>query len=213
MKILLLTLSMIVTEICIGQKTYRCDYEETTSLNMPDSGRLQMQNGLREQFRSQGLDSSMAATFFEALAKQLSFNDISKKYVREVLAKPDSTLIFIPGSSGGGTFRFNTEEQRLLLTKGLFYYYDFGNGSWKLPDGKNLPRTFVKSGRTQKILQYNCEEYASADSTATIWVTTALPTYINPGIRAGKIPGAILAFEKKEGGAIIKSTIKEIRIR
>lgn len=211
MRIILLALLMIASQLGIGQKVYRCDYEETARLDMPDSSRVQMQNGLRDQFLTQGLDSAIAAKFMEELAKQLPLNDLSKKYIREVLAKPDSTLVFVPGGDGGGAFRFNTEEQRLLLTKGRFYQYDFASGEW-LPDEQDAPKSFVKSGRTQQILGYNCEEYASTDSSTMVWVTSALPAYINPGIRMGTIPGAILAFEKKGKGPAIRSMIKEIRI-
>jgi hypothetical protein len=158
---------------------------------------------MRAQFEEKGL-GAMADQFIA----QLKTAGIEKEYFRIVDARTDSTFILIKQGEEEGNVKMNMKEERLLFTKGKIYKYSDSTRSWKLPPDDKGVKEFKKTNETKKILSYDCVEYISTDSTTRAWVTTQLPSYLNPGIRMGAIPGAVLAFElRTEGSVTIRSEI------
>jgi hypothetical protein len=207
MRIALVSLLVMVSMLCFGQKVYRCEYAETMSIQMSDSARMQFKNQMRNQLLSQGLDSAIA----DQVLTQLPIDNMTNKYTREIKAGPDSTLVFIQPSEAKGNINFNLKEERLLITKGIFYKYDFATATWELSAQNKSATPFSKTGRAKKILNYDCEEYVNTDNTRIVWITAALPACINPGIKVGDTPGAILAFELKGSGPTISGEIRQLK--
>jgi GLPGLI family protein len=182
-----------------SQKSYHCEYKESVHFPMPDSVARQM----RAQFEEKGF-GAMA----DQIIAQLKTNGIEKEYFRIVDARTDSTFILIKQGEEEGNVKMNMKEQHLLFTKGKMFRYDDSTASWKLPPDDKQVKEFKKTNNTKKILSYDCVVYISTDSTTRAWVTTQLPSYLNPGIRMGAIPGAILAFEiKTKDSVTIRSEI------
>lgn len=69
---------------------------------------------------------------------------------------------------------------------------------------------FLATGKKVAILNYQCDEYLSTDSSCNIWVTPDLPDYVNPGIRKGNVKGGVLGFELKEQVYVIKCVLTRI---
>lgn len=207
MKILFVCFSVLVSLLCSAQQVYRCEYSESISLQLSDSGRREMKEKMQTKFLSQGLDSAIT----EKLIKELPLDNFSNNYTRKMLAEPDSTIIVVQPHEEGGPVRFNLKEERLLIKGGELYKYNFLLGVWLIQEKTKTDRTFSKTGKTRKILDYDCEEQVSDDNTCTVWTTTALPDYINPAIYVGSVRGAILAFELKKEGPIVKSEMKQIK--
>jgi|GEM_PF-7001430 len=72
------------------------------------------------------------------------------------------------------------------------------------------PFEFQSLNKQEEIFGYTCALYESADHSTRIWVTTALPYLVNPGIQAPKNLGAVLKFEKKGEESEAVSIIQKI---
>jgi hypothetical protein len=73
-------------------------------------------------------------------------------------------------------------------------------------------RAYRGTGKKLFILNYQCDEFISTDSTVRIWVSTELPEYINPGARTNNVKGAVLGFQLIQRG-IITTTTKAMLVK
>lgn len=69
---------------------------------------------------------------------------------------------------------------------------------------------FTATGRTKKILGFDCQEYRSLNNVYKVWTTTLLPSAINPGVTEVNLPGAIMGVEMDMFNGIEK--IEMVRI-
>jgi hypothetical protein len=82
----------------------------------------------------------------------------------------------------------------------------FSNKLWDRPK-----RAYRGTGKKLSILNYQCDEYISTDSTCYIWLTEELPEYINPGIRTNNVKGAVLGFKyTQKTGTTTKSMLVKL---
>ena len=115
---------------------------------------------------------------------------------RIVRAEIEKTIITIDRSSRSGNLTTETFDSLLYRGDELFTESESITGFSEQPS--RLPKKeFRATGRKVSIMNYQCNEYLSTDSTCLIWVTPELPDYINPGIRKNNVKGAVLGFELK----------------
>ncbi len=196
MRIILLILFTLVSFNIIGQKQFYCIYRDTTRLLENDS----LQNGVRLNMAERGLPPQV----IDQLMIQL-LNDSYKKQNRIVIAKPDCTIIYFERSSIEGSLNGNNQIDSFLLKNGEIYLEE--KGIFSQSPLSNPGRIYHPTGNKKKILDYNCFEYFSTDSTVRVWLCPELPSNINPGVRVGKLSGAILAYESYIVPFNIKSEI------
>lgn len=200
--IVLFGLPAIVT----GQKKYNCEYAGRVSFAYPDS----FKQVLRNQVEEKGLGAQLTEQILEQLTGQL----ISSAFRGTVSAGFDSTFILNKKSeTDERNITMNMRPQLLLFHKGELYQFDSSSSGFSPQVNAEPPKAFVSTGATKVIIGYSCSGYISTDSSCTIWATSDLPSYINPGIRAGNIKGAILAFRLMIKETTIESEMDKIELK
>ena len=170
----------------VCQKQYRCEYSDTIIINTSDS--------LAHAFKkSIDLDETINEDIAQQLVSQLMKTPLWMNQKRIVRASPNGTIISIDRSSKEGKLNMETFDSCFYKDDELYLNSPASKGFSDQPMTAKR-KDFIATGKTKEILKYVCTEYVSTDSTAFIWVTDALPQYINPGIRTGNIKGAVLGF-------------------
>ena len=121
---------------------------------------------------------------------------MSMHQLRTVIATKDRTIVKIDRSSRSGNTSYETFDSLLYKNDEIYIDSASVSGFANKPIQK-AKKEFNLTGNSKMILNHNCSEYLSSDSTCYIWVAKDLPDYINPGIRKGSIKGAVLGFELK----------------
>ncbi|MDP4264396.1 MAG: hypothetical protein Q8941_17835 [Bacteroidota bacterium] len=181
-----------------SQKKYHCEYKNTMSFGKLDT--------LMKSWQAEMEDQGLPPEVEEQLLKQLGMQDLSVGYRRIVDAGPDSTFILLTkNETYEGNVKLDMPDQRLLFRRGEIHEFDSQKGVFLANPRPGPARTFKPDGNAKMIMNHSCSGYLSSDSSCRIWVAADLPAYINPGIIATNIEGAILAFELKEKARTIKS--------
>lgn len=205
LKVILTTVYIIlVGTAALGQKRYKCEFVDTTSLSMSDTLIKSLKNSV---------DYNEDAVINEEIGRQMVMellkNPLLMIQIRSVKAGNKSTIIRVDRNTREGQLSIETFDS--LLYKNDEIFPDSASESGFAIIAIQLPRKIFKStGNFYTILKYKCAEYRSTDSTARIWVTTELPGYINPGIRKGNIQGAVLGFELKSEVTITRCFLTRI---
>jgi len=170
----------------VCQKQYHCEYSDTIIINTSDS--------LAHAFKkSIDLDETITEDVAQLLVSQLMKTPLWMNQKRIVRASLNRTIISIDRSSREGKLNIETFDSCLYKDDELYLESSNAKGfSDQAMTGKR--KEFIATGKTKEILKYVCKEYVSSDSTTFIWVSDALPQFINPGIRTGNIKGAVLGF-------------------
>jgi len=186
----------------ICQKQYRCEYSDSVIINSSDS--------LAHAFKkSIDLDEAINEDVLQQMVLQLMKTPLWMHQKRIIRASPDGTIISIDRSSREGKLNMGTFDSCLYKDDDLYLESSNAKGfSDKPMSGKR--KEFIATGKTKEILKYVCKEYVSSDSTTFIWVSDALPQFINPGIRTGNIKGAVLGFILKTELVTTKCMIAKI---
>jgi len=172
-----------------AQKKYICEYSDTSTTILPDSILVEMLTSSRP-------DIEIPPEVMQQFLSQMKAKAIFAAQQRIVEAANDKTIISIERSTRSGNLTMETFDSALYKNDELFL--DSASSSGFASHPVNIPRKdFFSTGNTREILNYKCDEYLSTDSTCRIWVTEELPDYLNPGIRKGKVKGAVLGFELK----------------
>ena len=196
-KVILLWLFLFGSLITFAQKKYVCEFADTMTMNLPDSVLRQMSNISTQQ----GIE--LTPEMMEQIFAQIRAAKLAMYQLRIVRAEKDQTIISIDRSSRSGNLTMETFDSILYKNDEIFQDSASASGFSQLPVATSR-KDFFLTGNSKVIMNYKCNEYKSADSTCYIWVTTELPDYINPGIRKGKIKGAVLGFELKANASITK---------
>lgn len=176
--------------ISTAQRKYTCEFADTVTMVLPDSTLRNMSKMTEEQ------NFELTPEIEMEIYAQLKASRMSKYQLRIVRAEKDQTIISIDPSSITGSLKMTTFDSVLYKNDELYIQSATPTGF----SGEALSsskKQFVPTGKKKSILQYECDEYLSTDSTCYIWVTTELPDYINPGIRKGSVKGAVLGFQLK----------------
>jgi len=196
-KYVMMSLFLLAGLTNLAQKKYVCEFSDTTRTILPDSIFAQLLTSSRS-------DIEIPPEVMQQFLSQMKEKPLFMAQQRIVNAGIDKTIIIIDRSSRGGNFISETFDSVLYKNDELFPDSTSASGFSVLPI--SIPRKdFLSTVNTKVIMNYKCQEYISTDSTCRIWVTTALPDYLNPGIRKGNIKGAVLGFELKENVSITKS--------
>ena len=185
-----LLLSVIISN---AQKKYRCEFAETITSVMPDS-----------VFRNLASKNNLSAKEIEQFLEQQKANPDFKRLRLIVRAEKDQTIINVDTIPEKGSFRKRFDS--------LLYRNDeIFNSALTLSGFSDKPyarpkRAYRGTGKKLSILNYQCDEYISTDSTVYIWVSTELPAYINPGARTANVKGAVLGFQLIQRGMITTVT-------
>ena len=186
----------------VCQKQYRCEYSDTIIINTSDS--------LAHAFKkSIDLDETINEDVAQQLVSQLMKTPLWMNQKRIVRASLNGTNISIDRSSKEGKLNIETFDSCFYKDDELYLDSPTSKGFSDQPMTAKR-KEFIATGKTKEILAYLCKEYVSTDSTAFIWVSDALPQYINPGIRTGKIKGAVLGFILKAEIVTTKCMIAKI---
>ena len=184
------------------QKKFNCAYIDTITSVFPDSL-------YKKSFREQ--NSQIPNEVLEQLIDKLKAMPAVLYQTRFVRASEDKTIIHIDRTSKEGNLSYELYDS-LLFKKGQFFNEaetpsGFSDTAISFP-----PRIFMETGNQTVISGYICSEYTSIDSTCRIWITKALPSYINPGVQTGEVNGAVLAFELKLGLITTRSRLKKLEL-
>jgi hypothetical protein len=183
-KLILFFPFVLFTIYCNAQQKYRCAFRETTISVIPDS--------LFRFLAAKGTDLSPSAV--ERFLGQYRIDPPSSSYnLKLVRAGQDQTIV--------GTWMYSKSERDTIETLDSFLYKKdeifnsapspsgFSDKPWDRPK-----KVFKSTDKKISILDYQCDEYISTDSTCYIWISTELPEYINPGVRTNNVKGAVLGF-------------------
>ena len=192
-KLFLLFPFLLSVSISNAQKKYRCEFAETITSAMPDS-----------VFRNLASKNNLSAKEIEQFLEQQKANPDFKRLRLIVRAEKDQTIINVDTIPEKGSFRKRFDS--------LLYRNDeIFNSALTLSGFSDKPyarpkRAYRGTGKKLSILNYQCDEFISTDSTVYIWVSTELPEYINPGARTNNVKGAVLGFQLIQRGMITTTT-------
>ena len=198
-KLFLLFPFLLSVSISNAQKKYRCEFAETITSAMPDS-----------VFRNLASKNNLSAKEIEQFLEQQKANPDFKRLRLIVRAEKDQTIINVDTLPEKGSFRKRFDS--------LLYRNDeIFNSALTLSGFSDKPyarpkRAYRGTGKKLSILNYQCDEFISTDSTVYIWVSTELPEYINPGARTNNVKGAVLGFQLIQKG-IITTTTKAMLVK
>jgi len=167
-----------------AQQKYRCAFRETTISVIPDS--------LFRFLAAKGTNLSPEAV--EEFLEQQRTNPPSSWYnLKLVRAGQDQTIVSTSIYSESGRDTIETLDSFLYKKDEIFNSAPSSSGfsdkPWDRPK-----KVFKSTDKKISILDYQCNEYISTDSTCYIWISTELPEYINPGVRTNNVKGAVLGF-------------------
>ena len=187
-----------------AQTTYKLTYADTLTVRLPASVLNNMTLSI-----SGNLPDSLKKQVDSALRKQFSMKPLVQLQERKVTATADSTIVEIDQSKVvGNGVRVPLAYHRMVMKGGkITGVFASDRTSMDLPPDED--RRFLATGGKQIILNYECAAYKSG--LVTIWVTSALPSSINPGIKNVDIPGAILGFELESGMSTMISKVQLIQ--
>jgi len=200
MRKLILSFSLLLSVITSGaQKKYRCEFAETITSVMPDS-----------VFRNLASKNNLSAKEIEQFLEQQKANPDFKRLRLIVRAEKDQTIINVDTLPEKGSFR-KRFDSLLYKNDEIFNSALTLSGFSDKPYGRPK-RAYRGTGKKLSILNYQCDEFISTDSTVYIWVSTELPEYINPGARTNNVKGAVLGFQLIQRG-IITTTTKAMLVK
>ena len=191
-----LLLSVIISN---AQKKYRCEFAETITSVIPDS-----------VFRNLASKSNLSAGAIEQFLKQQKANPDFKRLRLTVRAEKDQTIINVDTLPEKGSLR-KRFDSLLYRNDEIFNSALTASGFSDKPYARPK-RAYRGTGKKLSILNYQCDEFISTDSTVYIWVSTELPEYINPGARTNNVKGAVLGFQLIQRG-IITTTTKAMLVK
>jgi hypothetical protein len=165
-----------------AQQKYRCEFADTMISVIPDS-----------LFRFLASKNNLSGKATEQFLEQQRTNPVSKYYLKIVRAGKDQTIISLDKHSISGNLTIKIFDSLLYKNDELFNEAPTSSGFSEKPWDRPK-KAFRGTGKKLTILDYQCDEYLSTDSTCYIWVSTELPAYINPGARTNNVKGAVLGF-------------------
>ena len=166
-----------------AQQKYRCVFSETILAVIPDS-----------LFRYLALKNNFSEKKIEEILERQKTNYDSIYYLKIVRAGKDQTVINRDRSSFRGNLAIDIVDSFLYKNDEL-YYKDSASSRFSDKPLEYPKKVFRGTGKKLSILNYECDEYISTDSTCYIWITDELPAYINPGARTNNVKGAVLGFK------------------
>ena len=186
---------MLVLGVMISnaQKKYRCEFAETITSVMPDS-----------VFRNLASKNNLSAKEIEQFLEQQKANPDFKRLRLIVRAEKDQTIINVDTLPEKGSFRKRFDS--LLYRNDEIFNSALTLSGFSDKPYARLKRAYRGTGKKLSILNYQCDEYISTDSTVYIWVSTELPEYINSGARTNNVKGAVLSFQLIQRGMITTTT-------
>lgn len=192
-KLILFFLLLFFVIFSYTQEKYRCTFRETTTSGMPDS--------LFRFLAERG--TNLSPRDIEKFLEQGVYTD-SWVSLKIVTAGKSQTIVTTIRYSVRGKDTIETRDSFLYKYDDIFYRAPSSTGfsaePWDYPK-----KIFSATGKKNSIMNYQCDEYVSTDSTCTIWVSTELPEYINPGVRTNNVNGAVLGFRLKRSERDTKS--------
>ena len=194
MRKLILSFPLLLSVITSNaQKKYRCEFAETITSVMPDS-----------IFRDFASKNNLSAKEIEQFLEQQKANPDFKRLRLTVRTEKDQTIINVDTLPEKGSFR-KRFDSLLYKNDEIFNSALTLSGFSDKPYGRPK-RAYRGTGKKLSILNYQCDEFISTDSTVRIWVSTELPEYINPGARTNNVKGAVLGFQLIQRGIITTTT-------
>jgi hypothetical protein len=191
----LISLCVITSE---AQKKYRCEFADSIIWVTPES-----------LFRNLASKTHLSNKAIEQFLEQQRANHDSRYELRIVMAEKDQTIISLYKDSVSGNLTMIKIDSMLYKNDELFNEAPTSSGfsdkPWDRPK-----RAYRGTGKKLSILDYQCDEFISTDSTVYIWVSTELPEYVNPGVRTGNVKGAVLGFRLTQTSATRKSTLVKL---
>jgi hypothetical protein len=132
--------------------------------------------------------------------------------IDSVLVYTDSSIVkSIPINSetniNGQKVQVNTKNS--VLKDGLSY--SIGKDG-QISESERDVLTFKPLGKTERILNYECELWVSEDGTMKVWATKKLPFLLSPGFKMPKSIGGVLKLELNEDNSQIISEIQQIKL-
>ena len=192
-KLFLLFPFLLNVSISTAQKKYSCEFTETITSVMPDS-----------VFRNFASKNNLSAREIDHFLEQQKANPDFKRLRLTVRAEKDQTIINVDTLPEKGSFRKRFDS--LLYRNDEIFNSALTLSGFSDKANVRPKRTYRGTGKKLSILNYQCEEFISTDSTVYLWVSTELPDYVNPGARTNNVKGAVLGFQLIQRGMITTTT-------
>lgn len=208
--IFLLALNIPVTAQSAKSVVYKCNYTDTLTNTEPMPDHI-IRDFASQLAQSKDLPDSAVGQIDSALRKAISFKGVpTQLQTRQLIANEDTTTIVMSDEVTSIGLQGNNSYKKMVIVKGrkIVAVYDDDNQALPLPPDED--RNFKPTGEFRKILNYLCEGYVSADGRVTVWITNALPSGINPGVRNVDVEGGILSFSIVTDSGQLISTIEKI---
>jgi hypothetical protein len=162
---------------------------------------------LRNQLKEKGFSEMMIDGIISNVERTYKNRESIKG--RTVIVRGDSSFIELNYAPGKGEV-FVMTNKNLLVKNGRLFSQDPVSKEYIESKIEDSSRVFNSTGRYRMILGYECSEYKSLNHIYTVWITTKLPSAVNPGISHSNLPGAILGYEVNMGKATTRSGIVKI---
>lgn len=192
-----------------SQQIYQCFYSDSLGIADYDVQIAMLKKSLIEkELTSEMTDAYIAKTFPDK-------NSFCVTAGRNVFSYSDSTVITLDYSTlkrmnSGTSAQLLIPYTKLKISENTLYRFNADTGDYlesPVPDSDCL---FDSTGEVKTIIGYSCTAYISKSGTKRIWVTSDLPSSINPGISVKNVKGAVMSFESVNGNAVSTSTIARI---
>jgi hypothetical protein len=182
-------------------------FTDTVSMAIPDE---LVKNAAANFAGRKGVPDSLLPNLEEQLKVALLLKQPMQIQTRFVDARPDSTIVTLSPEVTHKGLTMPLTYRKMIIEKGRTVSRIIDAGDQRVAIPPNDGRSFVSTGRTKEIMGYNCTEYSANDGAITIWVTNALPSSINPGVKDVNVDGAILGFRMRKQSDQIVSVLTRI---
>ncbi len=189
-----------------AQTSYKCVYADTVTMTL-SAGML---NNFNVNING-AVPDSVKQKIESQLKKQILMRPMVQLRERQVVATADSTVVtYDQNKIINVGLTMNLPYTKMVMRKGKIDAMYDANGTVLLPE--NEERKFTATGKEQQLLNYICAEYknSTGNGSITIWVTSALPSFINPGVKNVDVAGGILSFSIESENSTIVSTVQSI---
>ncbi|TCJ14121.1 hypothetical protein EPD60_08920 [Flaviaesturariibacter flavus] len=172
-------------------KASRYKFTDTVIMIIPDE---LVKDAAANFAERKGIPDSLKPMLEEQLKTALLRKQPMQIQTRFVDAGTDSTIVTLSPEVEHEGLTMPQSYSRMVMKKGRVVSRILDANDQNVPIPPPDGRSFASTGRTRIIMGYACAEFSANDGAVTIWVTDALPSSINPGVKDVNVKGAILGF-------------------
>ena len=194
-----LLLGITFSNCFIGQAQYV--YSDTISFNLTISPK--QKDSMYLQLQEKGFSEITIQDIIETMSRNTNLQLVKG---RTVTLRNDTSFVEL-NYFNTETETFNLKNNKFVMVNGKLYSENTSTGKWETGKAADSTITFAPTGKTRKILEFDCIEYVSLDNAFTVWVNPTSKNTINPGIIHKNLPGAIWGFHANRENSSTRSQL------